>query len=69
MAVACQKAGWDVERDTIAKIEGRTRWVSDFELVILARLFRVPLDSLLPAGRATNETVRDFLARAPSGRS
>jgi transcriptional regulator with XRE-family HTH domain len=37
LAAACQRIGWDIDRNTIAKIEGRKRWVGDFELVYLAK--------------------------------
>lgn len=49
LAALCQRIGWDIERDTIAKIERQSRNVSDAELVILARCFRLPIGSLLPA--------------------
>jgi transcriptional regulator with XRE-family HTH domain len=29
-------AGWDLSRDTFAKIESQTRWVADFEILKLA---------------------------------
>ena len=28
--------GWDLSRDTLAKIESQTRWVADFEILTLA---------------------------------
>jgi hypothetical protein len=31
----CQRLGWDIGRDTVAKIEAGIRWVGDFELVYL----------------------------------
>jgi hypothetical protein len=43
LAAACQLAGMDVSREIIAQIEGGTRKVSDFEVVILARVLEVPL--------------------------
>jgi len=27
LAAKCQRIGWDIERDTIAKIEAQNRWV------------------------------------------
>lgn len=65
-AAECQRKGWDIDRDTVAKIEGRTRWVSDYEVVILARIFSVPLEALLPTARQVNDAVRDFLTRSSS---
>ena len=49
LAAKCQRLGWDIERDTIAKIEGQIRSVSDAELVLLARCFGVQVIALLPA--------------------
>ena len=49
-AAECQRIGWDITRDTVAKIEAGTRWVGDFELVHLARLLGVPLDALFSDG-------------------
>jgi transcriptional regulator with XRE-family HTH domain len=49
LAAECQRRGWDIERDTIAKIEGGTRWVCDSELIELARALGRPLVDLFPA--------------------
>ena len=49
LAAKCQLLGWDVSRDTIAKIEGRRRWAGYGELVFLARSLGVALDALFPA--------------------
>ena len=46
LAAKCQWMGWDIGRDTIAKIEGQTRWVGDAELVHLARSLGVTLERL-----------------------
>lgn len=48
LAAQCQLLGWDIGRDTIAKIEGGTRWVGDVEWVYLARALDVSLEGLLP---------------------
>ena len=48
LATACQLAGWDVSRETIAKIESGFRWVGDFEVIKLARVLEVPLLDLFP---------------------
>ena len=48
LAAICQRLGWDIARDTIAKIEGQTRWVGDFELILMARALETPLESLFP---------------------
>ncbi len=41
--------GWAISRETLAKIETRIRWVSDFELVCLAAAFGLPAGELLPS--------------------
>jgi hypothetical protein len=44
LAAVWQRVGWDIDRNTIAKIEGRLRWVGDFELVYLAKAFKCQID-------------------------
>jgi transcriptional regulator with XRE-family HTH domain len=46
LAAKCQRLGWDIERDTIAKIEATSRWVGDRELLKLACALEVSLDAL-----------------------
>lgn len=48
LAAKCQMAGWDVSRGIIAGIEGRMRHVSDFELLILARVLKTEVSKLYP---------------------
>ena len=48
-AASCQRRGWDIGRDAVAKIEGGTRWVCDSELVELAKVFGCSLVDLFPA--------------------
>ncbi len=40
--------GWQISRETLAKIETRIRWVSDFEMVCLAAAFGLSPGELLP---------------------
>ena len=47
-AAKCQRLGWDVGRDIIARIEARIRLVTDAEMVFLARPLGVPLLALFP---------------------
>jgi transcriptional regulator with XRE-family HTH domain len=49
LAGACQRLGWDVGRDAIAKIEAGTRWVADVELLELAKVLACPMAALFPA--------------------
>ena len=60
LAAKLQRAGWDISRDTLAKIEGQVRWVADFELVFLAQVLRVEMKDLLP--RSSN-TSRELILR------
>ncbi len=48
LAGVCQRRGWDVGRDAIAKIEGGTRWVGDMELLELAKALSCSLAELFP---------------------
>lgn len=45
LARRLQLAGWDVDRTLIARIELRTRCITDIELLMLARILKVGLDS------------------------
>jgi transcriptional regulator with XRE-family HTH domain len=46
LAAACQRVGWDIDRNTIAKVEGQMRWVGDFELVFLTKALKCRLEDL-----------------------
>lgn len=48
-AAKCQLQGWNASRDIIARIELQIRWVSDFELILLARALQVSPTDLLPS--------------------
>jgi transcriptional regulator with XRE-family HTH domain len=41
-------AGWQISRETLAKIETQLRWVADFELVCLASVFKLSTEEILP---------------------
>ena len=58
LAAKCQLLGWDIGRDTIAKIEGRCCWAGDEDIVHLARSLGVTLERLFP------ESVRRALRRS-----
>jgi hypothetical protein len=40
--------GWNISRETLAKIETCLRWVADFELVCLAAAFGLSANDVLP---------------------
>lgn len=50
LAAKCQRLGWDIGRDIIARIEGRVRLVTDSEVALLARALIIPISELFPAG-------------------
>lgn len=48
LAAECQRQGWDVSRDIVAKIEDGRRWVADEELIKLAKALECPVPALFP---------------------
>jgi len=62
LANKLQIKGWNTSRDVIASIEGQTRRVSDFELVLLATILRVTVQELLPKRDLTAKAL-EFAAR------
>jgi transcriptional regulator with XRE-family HTH domain len=48
-AARLQLAGWDVSRESIAKLEAQFRRVPDCELLSLAKVLRVGVMELFPA--------------------
>ena len=48
LCARCQVAGFDLSRESLAKIESGFRVVSDVEAVLLAWALRVPLLTLFP---------------------
>jgi len=63
LAARCSRFGWDLSRETLAKIEGQLRWISDFELVCLAMALQIEPMKLLPGKEAFAKTLRDFFGR------
>lgn len=45
-AILCQRLGWDVSREVLAQIESQRRYVTDWELTVLARALEVDLEAL-----------------------
>lgn len=48
LAAECQMIGWDISRGIVAALESRVRWAGDYEVALLARVLKVPLESLFP---------------------
>ena len=49
LAARCQVVGYDLSRESLAKIEGRIRTVTDAEVALLALALRVPFVLLYPS--------------------
>ena len=61
-AARCNLLGWNLSRETLAKIETQVRWISDCELLCLARALRLPIDQLLVSTKHSPQNVRKFFA-------
>ena len=57
LAARLQRAGWDVSRTSLAKIEAQLRWVADCEIFILAEVLGVRIEELFPS----KKVVKDFV--------
>jgi hypothetical protein len=64
LVAKCQLVGWDISRETIAKIESQIRWVSDFELLGFAKAFNVSVNDLWPHTDQLPKGLNEFFRRA-----
>jgi len=48
LAAKCQRIGWDVGRDIIARIESQVRLVTDSEILFLAKALGASVVELFP---------------------
>ena len=53
LSARCQRAGLDISRGTLAKIEAGIRCVSDQEALLLAKALEVSVAELFPRGKKT----------------
>ena len=60
LVARCQIAGYDLSRESYAKIEGRARSVTDAEILFLAEALRVPFDSLFPTPEQIEPALQSF---------
>lgn len=58
LAAECQRLGWDVGRDILARIESQVRLVTDHELLLLARALEISVADLFPTVRVRERTRR-----------
>lgn len=61
LAAKCQRLGFDISREVLARIEGRVRFVTDAEIVFLARALGVEIHDLFE-----RKTVSAFLKASAS---
>jgi len=70
-AAHCNLVGFDISRATYAQLEMQTRNVTDLELVLLAKAFRVKVERLLPeevppwAGKGKKDTWKSRIRKSP----
>ena len=63
LARELQKAGWDISRSEVSKIEMRIREVKDWQMMLLVRLLDSPPESFYPR-LDLKKALRDGLAAA-----
>lgn len=63
LVTRCQLAGYDLSRESLAKIEGRARSVTDAEVLLLAEALGVPYALLFPPADEVATAVRPFKAK------
>ena len=62
LVLRCQLSGFDMSRESLAKVEGGWRVVSDLEVLLLADALGVAFASLFPPSEKVAELVRSFRA-------
>ena len=67
LVLRCQLSGFDLSRESLAKVEGGWRVVSDVEVLLLADALGVPFSSLFPTQEKTAEVVRSFRSTSLPG--
>ncbi len=60
LVLRCQLAGFDISRESLAKVEGGWRVVSDLEVLLLANALGVSFTSLFPTQVESAKLVRSF---------
>ena len=62
LAEELQKAGWDIGRSEVSKIEMRIREVKDWQMMLLVRILDAPHEAFYPTCDP-KKSLRDTLAR------
>lgn len=58
----CQLLGWDLSRESLAKIESGLRGVSDYELIGLSLALQIPYHFFLPPKKELKELFKRIVA-------
>jgi transcriptional regulator with XRE-family HTH domain len=61
LVAKCNLLGWNISRETLAKIECQVRWLSDLELLFAAKALAVPVEQLLPGKAEQSKAMRQFV--------
>lgn len=61
LAGKLQRAGLDMDRTAVAKIEAQLRSVFDFELAMIARVLGVGTDALMPANAVLDRNLQHLM--------
>lgn len=57
------RKGWDISRETFAKVEAQIRWIADFEVVHLAEALGVKPGDLFDAAKGIPKTEKSGARR------
>jgi len=60
LSARCNLLGWDLSRETLAKIESQIRWVADCEIICLATALNENVESLLCTPRQAKSVIKQF---------
>lgn len=64
LAATCQRKGWQITREIVARIETGVRCVTDFELILLTECLGVDVSELLPSTRDWRNLRGEYLVRS-----
>jgi transcriptional regulator with XRE-family HTH domain len=60
LVAKCNLLGWEISRETLAKVESQIRWVADCELLCLAKALNVTAQTLLPEPEQAVKVMQAF---------
>jgi transcriptional regulator with XRE-family HTH domain len=60
LVAKCHLLGWDISRETLAKVEAQIRWVADCEMLCIAKALNTSVSALLPDQDDAANAMRNF---------